>query len=664
MAHRGCGTQKSRGLLKRCVPPDALARQQEPSPLRRRLLLLVLTLTFVRGILYLAIFPPWQHYDEPTHFEYVRLIATRGRLPQPGDHDLAMQQKIAASMQAADFWKEGQAPTIDFGSDKSPDIGISELYHPPLYYMLVALPQWLATHQSVEVQLYLARFGSVLLYVVIVTAVYGLLTELLAHKPWMSLVIATFVALLPPFTALMSAVNNDAGAAAATTLLLWASVRLVRRGLSPGRIGSVLLLTGACIATKNTASAIAVAILLVLVVIYISRSQRRWLGAGLALLALIALVTILNWGKHASHWYGDEHAAASTRIAVQTPLGRSAFVLSADGTRYPHTIFQELCRAEGQALRGHTVTLGTWLKAAQAPTGSSGKRLVLQLDDGRGRSLFQIEATDEWQFYAFTTTIGIDARGVAISASIPKDKDAARQVYLDGLVLVDSEIPLNQLPQFETDQAAKGQWAGQQVTNLLKNGSAEGTWLGLRTWVGDQTIYRQPVFAVLYSLGEWPRTAWVYGPELVTLLQSFWGGFGWNHLRLPAPCIYLLSVVTGMGVLGSGIGLVRRVKSGHCSLTKQWAAWGLLGVALLVGWGGAVLRIHPVFITRHISWPVARYASVVIAPTAAFLCLGWAEIIPRRWTKEAAWLGLLALLLLEMAALWTVILPYYYGGGS
>lgn len=650
--------------MKSYALPDTLACQQEPSPQRRRLLLLVLALTFVRGILYLAIFPPWQHYDEPTHFEYARLIASRARLPQPGDHDLALQQEIAASMQATGFWKEGEAPTLDFWSDKPPDIGIDELHHPPLYYILVALPQWWATHQSVEVQLYLARFGSVLLYMVIVTATYGLLTELLPRRPWVPIAIATFVALLPPFTALMSAVNNDVGAAAATTLLLWASVRLVCRGPSLGRIGMVLLLAGACIVTKSTASAVAVAILLMLVLTYIPRPHRRWLGAGLALLILVTLAAVFTWGEHAAHWYGDEHAAANTRVAVQTPLGRSAFALSADGTPYPRTILQELNRAQGRALQGHVVTLGAWVKAPHDPAEPAEGRFVLKLDDGLNESLHQIEATTKWQFHAFTTTIGTDARGVAVSAVIPRSQDAVRKVYLDGFVLVDGGLPLSQPPRFETDQAAKGQWHGQQITNLVRNGSAESAWPGLKPWISNSTLYRQPASVVLYSLWEWPRIAWVYGPEITTLLQSFWGGFGWNHLRLPAPYIYLLGIVTGVGILGGGIGLVRRAKSGRSRMTKQWPAWGLLGVALLVAWAGAILRIHPVFITRHIFWPVARYASVAIAATAAILCLGWAEIIPRRWTREAAWLGLLTLLLLDAVALWTVILPYYYGGGS
>jgi hypothetical protein len=41
--------------------------------------------------------------------------------------------------------------------------------------------------------------------------------------------------------------------------------------------------------------------------------------------------------------------------------------------------------------------------------------------------------------------------------------------------------------------------------------------------------------------------------------------------------------------------------------------------------------------------------------------MGWSEIVPRRWNREAAWLGLLFLTALDAVAVWTAILPYYYG---
>jgi hypothetical protein len=68
-----------------------------------------------------------------------------------------------------------------------------------------------------------------------------------------------------------------------------------------------------------------------------------------------------------------------------------------------------------------------------------------------------------------------------------------------------------------------------------------------------------------------------------------------------------------------------------------------------------------VFITEHLYWPVARYAVPAIVPTCTLLCLGLAELVPRRWLRGAAWLGLLGLFAFDTIAIWTVVLPYYYG---
>jgi len=87
----------------------------------RPLLLLLVTVALLRGLLYLAVVPPWQHYDEPTHFEYVRLIAERGRLPHPGDYDLEMRRAIAVSMQATGLWELINEQPPDLTSDVAPD---------------------------------------------------------------------------------------------------------------------------------------------------------------------------------------------------------------------------------------------------------------------------------------------------------------------------------------------------------------------------------------------------------------------------------------------------------------------------------------------------------------------------------------------------------------
>ena len=141
-------------------------------PAQRRFLLLLVAFSLVHGLIYLSLVPPWQHYDEPTHFEYVRLIVERGQLPEPGDYSLPMRREIAASMAQFDFWGRDAGARPDLLSPEPPDVGISELHHPPFYYMLAALPQAWLHHVPVEVQLYMARAVSVLLNLAVVAAAW------------------------------------------------------------------------------------------------------------------------------------------------------------------------------------------------------------------------------------------------------------------------------------------------------------------------------------------------------------------------------------------------------------------------------------------------------------------------------------------------------------
>jgi hypothetical protein len=282
------------------------------------------------------------------------------------------------------------------------------------------------------------------------------------------------------------------------------------------------------------------------------------------------------------------------------------------------------------------------------------------LDDGITLDWRRIEASSEWHFHAFTSTIAVDAPGVSLSAIVPH-RDAAREIYMDGLVLVAGEMPLAVPPGFDTERAASGEWGGHTFTNLLRNGSAESSWPSLRPRIAALQLFRSPANLILHSLWDWDRTGWVYPGELLILFQSFWGRFGWNQVALPGVFFYPLALTSACALLGAGLGIVRRVRVGIPRDSTRLQVWAILLAAIVASWGAAVLRVHPLFLTRHIFSPVARYTLVSIAPTATVLCIGLREITPSRWERQSAWAGLLALVALDVIALWTLIRSYYGG---
>lgn len=629
---------------------------QKPRPQSHRALFLVLALGLAHGLIYLAVFPPWQHYDEPSHLEYAVLIARRGRLPQPGDYDLALRREIASSMLAHDFYRDLERPVIDFGSEVPPSIGVDELVHPPLYYVLLAIAIRPFVHQGIEVQLYVARLCSVGLYLVVLLAAYGIATEVWPRRRWLALAAATFLALLPPFTDRMSSVNSDAGAAAAGSLLLWAGVVLAQRGASPRRVGVFAVTVGLCLATKSTAGIVALASAAALAVSFVPRRRRRWLWLGMGVLSLTLLAVLLAQGGRAAHWYSGGPGGAANRVKVGTPLDGSALRLApADGSG-PRAVFQELGRQEGRALRGHRVTVGGWVRAAEGAEGN----VLFSLEDGISSQPQAARATQSWQLFALAATVGEEARGVALQVSLTDSPAAAREVYLDGLFLVDSALSPSEVRL--ADAAATRVIAGdQEMPNLLRNGSAQRSWPGLPSRLGNLAVGRTTLADVLTSVCDFRRTAWVLEREAVVLFRSFWGGFGWNQIQLPDASFYGLLAVTGCGLAGAALALVRRLRLDRQGTPVRYRAWLLLGTALLAGWGMVWLRIYPVFVTARIWWPVARYADVVIIATALLLCAGLAELVPARHRRVAALVGILGLLALDALALGRAIVPYYYG---
>ena len=351
-----------------------------------------------------------------------------------------MRREIAASMRAADFWRKLGAPPNDLQSLSPPWIGISELEHPPLYYAALAPPQRLVANQGVEAQLYLARLASVLLNLVVVGSAYGLVAEVFPRRHLLPVVVATFIAFLPAFTDLMSAVNNDTGAAAGVSLVLLLGARILRRGPSLRRIASILLLCALALPPRARPASSP------------SRCWRLLLGAlclrpgivgagrrNTATSCHSACRSDLGWA--CSSLVGRPAACCSQPPGDRCPvwavspgaLGRRPAWRFAGNVRPPRTLFQELNVLDGVRLRGHTVTWGAWLKA---PAGKGGT-VALRLDDGAAPRWHEVQALEDWQFHAFTSTVGVDAPGVAFYVSLPKQDGAAGELLVDGVLLVD-----------------------------------------------------------------------------------------------------------------------------------------------------------------------------------------------------------------------------------
>ncbi|MCG8353274.1 MAG: glycosyltransferase family 39 protein, partial [Chloroflexales bacterium] len=251
----------------------------------------LLPLAFVHGLLYLAIVPPWQHYDEPPHFLYARLIALLGRQPTLADFDLQTSREIADSMHRFRFWSEGVFP--DLLSAQPPDIGLDQRADPPLYYAVVALPIRGLQYLSIETQLYAARLLGVLLYTLVVMCAWRLSVILAPQQPVLHLAMPLLVLTVPAFSDMMSAVNNDVLVNFAIAAMLLGCVWLIRDGLRPVPLLLAILGLGVALFTKRTAVIAIIPFLLALIWSLHRRALRWqvWAPVGMVILILVGLAS-------------------------------------------------------------------------------------------------------------------------------------------------------------------------------------------------------------------------------------------------------------------------------------------------------------------------------------------------------------------------------------
>lgn len=621
-------------------------------------LAVILAAALAHGLLYVFLVPPWQHYDEPTHFEYAWLMANRPGWPQVGDFDQDMRRQVASSMLENGFFHD-LSFRPDLTATKEPIwLGISQLHHAPLYYLVASLPLRLMRGADMALQLRAVRLVSLLMLLATIVAAWQIARLLLASTHPLRWLVPASVALLPGFVDLMTAANNDAGAVMAFSFFLWACLRLVLLPVGPGN----LLLAGAlafvCYQTKSTVVA-AVPLLGLAVALGLLRGRwRRLLWAGGLLAVLAAAAFGLMWGD-AAFWYRDTVQTTPTRVqAPQSPVGEQALHLDIVPGSVAPKVFQLMPSADAVRLRGTTVTLGAWIWATE-PARITTLRLY---DPGRLDLSAQADVGTAPQFYTLVATLPGDASRPRIVLEPTRQPAKALTVYYDGLVLTEGRLPANAPPQFAASDASAGTWGGQPFVNVLRNGSAEAAWVSVHPRANglmDRVfqLYVPPTL-VLNAPLDWPATGRYFNATAANLVRTFWAKFGWGNVPLLGQRPYaFLAVLTALGLAAAAWSLLRARRR------APWDAMALLGFALAAVWGQAMVRgLYSLMTSVFV--PGARYAYPVIVPTLLVLDVGWWQVLGAasrlvRWSQRLVCAAFVAAFLaLDVYALISLVTFY------
>ena len=627
--------------------------------IERRRLALVLLVGLLHGLIYVSIVPPWQHYEEPSHFEYAWMILTRRSLPGYGAYDNAIRRELAISMLDHAFFRDLDiTPDLYAPASEPIWIGLGQADTAPLFHIAMTVPLALFANADVVTRLYAVRLTALGLYVVLLYVAYLLVGELVPPGHPLRWSVPAALALLPALTDIMTAFNDDVGAIFVFSLFLLAAVRLVRRGPSFWRLLAVAGLAALCAVTKTTVL-IALPLALAAMLLSVAVVRRRWLVyavAALALMAVAGLVSALDWGD-ALAWYRLTNQPDATRAEqVDAPWGRHALGLSSAPGRPPAQVRQLLLAADAQAIGGQPATVGAWIWAS-----SAGPAYLPQLG---GSPAVSVTVTTSPAFFAETVQVPTDTTRLAVSLAAISVPGAERTIYYDGLVLAQGDWPAGSPPVPGDPDGRGGVWAGQSFTNRLRNASAERAGPRIRPWAERlferaAGAYLSPL-ALVGALADFERSRPIFGATTNLLLQSFWARFSWGQIGLMAPWYTLLAVWSGLGASAGAWRLWRawRRQAGSWKLAVAW-----LGLAMLASWGTVYLRGLFNAADTALVLPVARYAYPVIIPTLLMLMGGWQAFFgaPARGAGARNWLAIVPFayfLALDLASLAAIIANY------
>ncbi|GIV99967.1 hypothetical protein [Roseiflexus sp.] len=593
----------------------------------------VLVVAAIQGMVFLALVPPWQHYDEPAHFEFAWLLAFHPSWPAVG------------TVNPAIAWIGGEGRALS---------------HLPTYHLLVSLPLRLAGGWSVIDQLYLARVVSLALFIATIAILGGIARTLFSVGHPMRWLLPLVAALIPPFADIMTAVNNDVGAIMAFSLFLWSVVHILVLGWSARRaawtIGAALLAA----AMKNVTL---IAVPLAAVVLFIAwgiRQRWRWrrLVGLLAALVTGVLAFSLAWSDPAAWYrYGGVSGDGAARVALSdAPHGRHAFRLAAGFSPYEVSgLSAPLALADLPVIAGGPVTIGAWVWASRATTAAGPIILYNDLTpELRTITMASVDVDVQPRFvvWTFDAPPVMRTMQVLMPAPTPMNGEPPVTFFFDGLVVVQGKYPAHTPPQLN-DTAIAGHWNGQTVTNLVRNGSAEHGWLYLRPTIDSRAwpLVRRSPSRVLTSLLDFERTGPIVLFNVVPdLTFRSLMTFGWGEVE---PEDRVWRNVLPIMMLALLLGFARAVVANAGNASPRRVAVAVFAFVGFLLWTNAALRILPALVAQPPPFP--RYGFPAIAPLALVIAVGWLAWWPvhRRATGAAALvIAMLMVNALAYATMW------------
>ena len=606
---------------------------------------IILIIGLIHGLIYIFIVPPWQHYDEPGHFEYAWLIANKFKLPQVGDYDQNMRQAVGKSLINSSFFTPGTEPNLNDPS-KPIWIGISQLIDPPLYYIIEAFPFYILKGTTIDFQLYVGRIVSLLFLLITIYGAHKLTQELTPIDHPLQWMVPLFISMLPGFVEFMTSINDFVAAIGIFSLWLLVSVKLIKE-FSFKYAGILILLTLASILTQKALYPVIVYLPIVFLLSIFPRKRRYVAWILIVVASFAALIIVFNWGD-AALWLRANYQDFPSRVQVQGNMDKT-YVLQGKtypditwGLNYPSWnpgFFQLVPVEVGNQLGGKTVTIGAWVWSDRNINGyGPGLNSLRQYQD---RCFgFKREFLDnEPQFIATVVQLPEqqDRLQIWLRTTTFENQDAI--IYFSGVVLVEGEYPVDLPPQFTDIDDSQGVWDNRPFLNLARNAQFQHAWPYMEPKIFHiltskiQDINPFHISGFLSLFLDISGTKWYTEGFGDVIFHTFWAKFGWGQVPLfsiphwlhPYRILFFITIIGMIGALLTGFELVKLSRNEFAFLFIVVVMTVLMALFYGVYIMGGALR-YRAFI------PTARYIYSAIIPIALLLVIGWHGLL--RWATR------------------------------
>lgn len=270
----------------------------------RRFLIVLLAVYVAKQIVTVLVFPPFTGHDEVAHYQYVRVLATEGRVPTLYSDTLPLDLYRYSRYAISWDGQEGAA--------------LYTAVHPPMYYFLVAPAYRAARNLSPEAIQYVLRGAAIPFGVVTVILSYMLARAVFPRDSFLAVTVPSAVAFQPQISYEAAMVNNDIVAVALFSLLLYLLVVTLRDGVSMRRAVVVGCVAGCALLAKATTILALPLIAAAFLMTWRTSSWSLVLRAG-ACAALAVAVIAGPWWWFMVRTYGDP-TAFSVLSAMQPGL--------------------------------------------------------------------------------------------------------------------------------------------------------------------------------------------------------------------------------------------------------------------------------------------------------------------------------------------------------